>query len=220
MATALPRRVLPRLVTSLWLAVFGTFAHADRSGDVRFEVQREGDELVIEASATPQAPLATTWQVLVGYDQLPRFIPGMTSSRTTEREGPAATVQQSGVARWGVFRQAFSVTMRVQEEPLRSVSARAVAGDFSKMASRYELAPGDTADSTRLVYRARLQPRDGIPPLVGTHVMGDIAKTQFMALLAEIERQSREGTVLSQQTRTVPFGPEPVVRVAQLARLE
>jgi hypothetical protein len=185
MATA-----LPRLLTGLLLA---TAAHAEPLPDnMRFDVSRQGDDVLIDASATAVAPLATTWRVLVGYDELPRFIPGMQTSRAMQRSGEDALVTQTGVARWGVFRQKFSVTLRVHEDPLRTVSAEAVAGDFSVMHSRYELAQGDTPGSTRLVYRARLQPRDGIPPLIGLHVMGEIAKKQFAALLGEIERQGRD----------------------------
>lgn len=189
MATALPRIRLPRILLGLLLAAAGTAAQAERPAPVSFEVTRQGDEVIIQASATPKAPLAATWDVLVGYDRLPRFIPGMQTSQATQRQGTAATVVQTGVARWGVFQQKFSVTLQVHEDPLRTVTAEAVAGDFSKMQSRYELAEGDEPGTTHLVYRASLQPKDGIPPLIGLHVMGDIAKKQFAALVAEVERQ-------------------------------
>lgn len=188
MATALPRTALPRLVMGLLLTA-AACAHAERAPAVSFEVTRQGDEVVIQASATPKAPLAATWNVLVGYEQLPRFIPGMQTSQATQRHGTNATVTQTGIARWGVFQQKFSVTLQVQEDPLRAVSAEAVAGDFSTMRSRYDVAEGDEPGTTRLVYRARLQPKDGIPPLIGLHVMGEIAKKQFAALVAEVERQ-------------------------------
>lgn len=183
----------PRIVAAAVLTVAG-LAHADQPPAIDFEVTPLGDGVMIQASATPRASLATTWNVLVGYERLPHFIPGMKRSEVTRHSAHTATVQQAGVASWGIFDQAFAVTLQVREEPLRSITAEATAGDFSLMEARYELAAGDGASPTRLVYRARVQPRHGIPPLLGVHVMAQVARQQFLAMVLEIERQEEKAS--------------------------
>jgi len=182
-----------RIVAAAVLSVAG-LAHADQPPAIDFEVIRLGDGVLIQASATPRASLATTWNVLVGYERLPHFIPGMKRSEVTRHSAHTATVQQAGVASWGFFRKAFAVTLQVREEPLRSITAEAVAGDFSLMEARYELAAGAGALATRLVYRALVQPRHGIPPLLGVHVMAQVARQQFLAMVLEIERQEEKAS--------------------------
>ena len=63
-------------------------------------------------------------------------------------------------------------------------------GDFIVMESRYDITPASSF--TQLEYRARIRPRNGIPPVLGLHAMGQVARKQFEALVAEIERQALE----------------------------
>lgn len=159
-----------------------------RAAPAAVTVQRIDSALHVHASATLQADARTVWNTLVGYEQLADFIPDMASSRTLRRDGDTAVVQQRGRAGLGPFKQDFSLTLAVQETPLRSVTAQAMAGDFSRFESSYQLHSGDDG-STRLDYSALIEPRSGIPPLVGVPVMTWAIRRQFNALVAEIERR-------------------------------
>ena len=114
----------------------------------------------------------------------------MSASHTLERDGSDATVQQSGRAGLGPFKRDFSVTWAVHEVPQQSVTAHAVAGDFTRFESSYRL-HADGAGHTRIEYSAVIEPKDGIPPLIGVPVMRSAIRKQFEAMLAEIDRRGR-----------------------------
>lgn len=159
-------------------------AHA---ADGKVEVQRADTAVQVQASAVLEADTETVWNTLIGYEQLPDFIPDMLSSKTLERAGRQAIVQQNGRVGLGPFKRDFSLTLAVREEPMQAVFAKAVRGDFSRFESSYRLHPQEDG-RTRLEYASLIEPRDGIPPLVGVPVMRYAIQRQFNALLTEIER--------------------------------
>ena len=162
-------------------------AHAASPGKV--EIERVGDTVQVQASALLEAEASTVWKTLVEYERLPDFIPDMSLSKTLQREGNKAVVQQNGRAGLGPFKMDFTLTLAVREEPMNAVFASALSGDFSVFESSYHLVhegPG----LIRLNYLSRLQPRSGIPPLVGVPVMRLSIQRQFDALVAEIGRRA------------------------------
>jgi ribosome-associated toxin RatA of RatAB toxin-antitoxin module len=174
------------LLLPVALLLLTAAAHADSAA---VQVQRVDSALRVQASALLHADVQTVWNTLVGYERLPEFIPDMASSRTLRRDGDNAVLQQRGRAGLGPFKRDFSLTLAVQEAPLRSVKAQAVAGDFSRFESSYQLQT--TSDGiVRLEYAALIEPKAGIPPLVGVPVMEHAIRRQFDALVAEIERRA------------------------------
>ncbi len=175
------------------LAVFLALplAAAAATAPATLSVRQSGDEIVVVATAEVAADEATTWDVLTGYDRLPDFIPDMAASRTLEREGSDALVLQSGRAGFGPFKQDFSLTLAVHEVRQQAVTARAVAGDFRRFESSYQLR-ADGIGHTRIEYSAVIEPKAGIPPLIGLPVMRSAIRAQFEALLAEIERRAQQ----------------------------
>jgi len=180
------------LALALTLTLFLTLSFVARA-DVALatlSVSRSGDKVIVLATAEVTADDATTWDVVTGYDRLPDFIPDMSASHILERNGSDALVQQSGRAGLGPFKQDFSVLWAVHEVPQQSVTAHAVAGDFTRFESAYRLPP-DGPGHTRIEYSAVIEPKGGIPPLVGLFVMRSAIRAQFEALLAEIDRRTR-----------------------------
>jgi ribosome-associated toxin RatA of RatAB toxin-antitoxin module len=153
------------------------------------DVQRQADAVHVVARSTVRAGLRTTWDTLIGYERLPEFVPDMRSSRVLQRDGGQVLVEQRGSTGFGPLRRDFGITLSVQEHPLQSVTARAIDGDFVRFESTYRLRAGDDG-STQLEYDALIEPKDGIPPLIGVAVMRLIIRRQFDALLVEIERRA------------------------------
>src|SRR2546430_11730226 len=94
----------------------------------------------------------------------------MSLSRTHERAGPTAVVEQRARATFGPFSQTFKLVLAVEEEPGQSIRAVAVDGDFRRFDARYQLTVVD-ALRTRIDYEATLEPQAPVPPLVGLPVM-------------------------------------------------
>lgn len=152
-------------------------------------VDRRGDTLYVEAQADVAATSALTFATLADYDHLAEFIPGLASSRTVSREGLKAVVEQRGQAAFGPFEQRFTVTLSVEEDQDATIRASLAGGDFRRFDAVYEIQSTDAA-TTRVVYRAELEPTAAIPPLFGLRIMRGVIRSQFEAMIAEIGRRS------------------------------
>jgi ribosome-associated toxin RatA of RatAB toxin-antitoxin module len=155
----------------------------------KVEVERTGDAVQVHATALLEADAATVWNTLIGYEQLPDFIPDMSLSKTLKRDGNNAVVQQNGRAGLGPFKRDFTLTLDVREEPMNAVFASARSGDFAVFESSYRLVQ-EGPGRIRLNYLSRIEPRDGIPPLVGVPIMRLAIQRQFDALVTEIGRRA------------------------------
>ncbi|HUL68369.1 MAG TPA: SRPBCC family protein [Burkholderiaceae bacterium] len=153
------------------------------------DVERQGDEVHVEAHAEVDAALAQTWSTLADYDRLAEFIPDMLSSRTLTRTGATAVIEQKAQATFGPFHRRFRLVLAVEEAAGESIRAVAVDGDFRRFDARYDLVAIDVR-RTRIDYRAALQPSAGVPPLIGVAVMRSLIRRQFEAMLGEIGRRA------------------------------
>jgi carbon monoxide dehydrogenase subunit G len=152
-------------------------------------VERYGSEIRVSAQAQVDATCAQAWSALADYDRLADFIPGVALSRTLSRTGSNALIEQRASASFGPFRQEFRLVLAVQEVRFASIHAAAAGGDFRRFDARYDLASLG-ARTTRIDYRATLEPIAAVPPLVGLAVMRGLVRRQFEAMLEEIGRRA------------------------------
>jgi ribosome-associated toxin RatA of RatAB toxin-antitoxin module len=172
------------------LIVSVALAPIAQAADVAVRATREGDVLLIEASAEFEADAALTWRVLTDYDRLPEFIPNLRMSKVVARAPGEITVEQKGVARLLVFSYPVEVRLAVTESPPVKVVSRAVSGNFREMSSVYAL---ETREGrVRLTYSGRMVPDFFVPPLIGTWVLRHNVEVTFSALVDEMVRRQRE----------------------------
>lgn len=156
------------------------------------DVERRGDAVLVRAQADADATLAQAYATLIDYDRLADFIPDVASSRTLARTGSSALVEQRGRAGFGPFFQTFTLVLAVEEEPCVAVRASVAGGDFKRFDASYELVPVD-AHSTRIGYRAVLEPTAAVPPLLGVAILRGLIRRQFAAMIGEIGRRGATG---------------------------
>ena len=179
---------LSRALLVLWLSVS---LHA-AAAEVVVQVTREGEALLIEATADVESTVAQTWQVLTDYDRLHEFIPNLRLSRVIERGRDTITVEQKGEARLLVFSYPVEVTLAVNEFPPGRVVSKAVAGNFREMSGVYTLEARE--GRVRLRYSGRMMPDFFIPPFIGTWVLRHHVHETFAAMVDEIVRRQRAAT--------------------------
>ena len=160
-----------------------------RAAEVVVAATRDGDVLLVEASAEFEGTLAQTWQVLTDYDNLARFIPNLSVSRVTARSLEGITVEQKGEARLLLFSFPIEVRLVVSESPQTKVSSRAVAGNFREMSGTYVV--DAQGGRVRLRYSGRIVPGFFVPPLIGTWLLRNNVETTFNALVDEIVRRQQ-----------------------------
>ncbi|HZP85718.1 MAG TPA: SRPBCC family protein [Burkholderiales bacterium] len=177
------RRCVAFLVLSVLL---GT--PASGFGDaIDVEAHRDGEGVVLEASAWLHASVQQVWSVLTDYERYPQFVPDLTESRVIARNGKTITLEQRGQAGFIFFHYPIEVQLEVVEQPPERVTSHAISGNFKRMDGLYELRP--EGDLVHLVYRGRLVPAFSLPPVVGLPAVRSATERQFAALVREIKRR-------------------------------
>lgn len=156
--------------------------------DLAVDVERNGRSFAIRAAATLAAPVSLVWEVLTDYDNLSRFIPGMSQSTVQLRVANRVVVEQKGEARFLVFSYPIEVRLEVQEAPRDWIASRAVGGNLKRMNGRYDLLLQGA--NLRLSYSGVMEPDFELPPVIGTLAVRGMAEQQFAAMVAEIERRA------------------------------
>lgn len=159
--------------------------------DVFVEVSRSGRSFNVRAAASLNSPVSVAWAVLTDYDNLPRFIPGLTRSVAGLRAGNRVRVEQSGEARFFLFAYPIEVQLDVVETPRQSIRSVGVGGNLKRLQGLYELE--QNAGYVRLSYRGELEPDFALPRLIGTLAVRTMVDEQFGAMVAEIERRAAGG---------------------------
>lgn len=170
----------------VWLLPAGAAAE-----DVSIATRRRGEALEIEGHARLAAPVAVAWAVLTDYERLPRFIPGIFSSRVVARDGATLVLEQTGAI--GVLFLSVPVEARlaVEETPYETISSRGLSGSFRFLQGRYDLRAADGATEFR--YTGTVVPDTWLPAFVGDGVLASHVEAQFRALVREILRRAAGG---------------------------
>jgi carbon monoxide dehydrogenase subunit G len=178
-------RTLSKLLAAI-LALHVLVAGA--ADDLSVDVNRNGRSFAVRAEATVAAPVATVWEVLTDYDNLARFIPGLSRSAVQLRAANRVRVEQKGEARFLVFSYPIEVVLEVEESPSDSISSRGVGGNLRRMSGRYDLKRAGAGVLLR--YAGELEPDFELPPVIGTLAVRTMVEEQFAAMVAEIERRA------------------------------
>ena len=167
-------------------------AAAPPSGPVtRTDVTRDGSAVQVRSTIEAPAGVELCYAVLVDFDRLAEFIPGMQSSRIVSAPGEPLLLRQVGTATAGLSTLAFDVTLAVAVEPLRWITFERVAGNLEQMTGSWRVR-GDVAHCV-IDYQAVLEPAFWVPPLVGPLLIRRKVEQQVDGLAAEIVRRARDG---------------------------
>jgi ribosome-associated toxin RatA of RatAB toxin-antitoxin module len=160
------------------------------AADVSVRTTRQGDTFRIEASADLAADVQSVWRVLTDYNGLPRFIPGMNSSHVVSRSDNQVIIEQKGEIQLLFFTFPMEVKLAAEEFPYRTITSRAVAGNFKEMRNAYQIEVRGAI--VRLRYSGSMTPDFAVPPLIGTMAVRHKVERQFGAMVDEIERRRRQ----------------------------
>jgi hypothetical protein len=185
--------IVRALALAIALAPAGALASTDaitpRASDRPFDVriERQGDTLVIAASARLVADPATAWAVLTDYPRYRNFIPGIRASRVVARRGTAVVVEQSDEFALWFLRMPVPVLYEIDEFPPVRLQSRASAPSLPLLSSTFVLERTDAG--VRLEYTGYVGP--GLPLLgrIEQPALQRTAVRDFEALVNEIERR-------------------------------
>lgn len=144
----------------------------------------------IEASSHVEADPATLWATLTDYNNLARFVPGMTLSRQLPTQRPGVKlVEQRGEG--GVLAMLLPdhVIFAVSEQAPHVLKFHAVSGQVMSMQGEWQIRGAQKP--VQLVYRAHIVPLLPPPPTLTDWYVESEIRTRMDAVVREAERRMK-----------------------------
>lgn len=170
----------------LALCLLGFSAQALAERDVRIE--RDADTIRIDARLRVEVHHHIAWQVLTDYDNLARFVPGLSSSRIVSEQGAPMLLKQTGHSGLLWLTVPVEVVVRIDEIPLEAIRFFAVSGTLKRKSGEWRIEAQDEA--TLLIYRASIVPGFWVPPLIGTAMMAQDVGSKLVGVANEMTRRA------------------------------
>ena len=155
-------------------------------------VTRSGEAYQVNLRMDVVGPRALVWRVLIDYENLQRFVPGMQSSRIVSGRGEPLLLEQKGESGVLFFKVTTTTVSRIFETPESEIRFDLVSGNLKRMQGSWTLTPHD--HSIGVAYRAEVVPEFAVPPLIGPAVMAQNVKTMAEGVAREIERRKLANT--------------------------
>lgn len=157
--------------------------------EIAVRTRRTADGEAIQAEVSLGLPIdhEVVWAVLTDYENMPRYVPGIRSTRVIDSAPGKKRVEIEGVARFLFIEFPISTTVDAAYHPPGSITIDSVAGNLAVRGIVRVLAEGGY---TRVDYRVRIAPDFWLPPLIGNFLIGRLIRRQFEGMVAEMHRRA------------------------------
>lgn len=158
------------------------------AGQARVETDVGLTSIRIQAASVVDADAATVWETLTDYNNLARFVPGMTLSRLVSAPGAhTKLLEQRGEGGLIALVIPTHMIFALEEHPVSRISFRSVSGRFTSVRGEWVIL-GDRAP-VKLGYRATVLPPLPPPPLLTDEYVQNEIRLRMNALVREAERR-------------------------------
>jgi carbon monoxide dehydrogenase subunit G len=155
--------------------------------DVQVALQ-DGGKVVLDVSASVDAPREQVWAVLTDYDHMAGFVSNLKSSAVIGHDGNTLQVEQSGEARAGLLHFAFHSIRSVELVAPQEIRSHLVSGDFKSYEAVTRVTPQD-GGRTLITFHGEYVPNRWVPPGLGPSLIKSETGKQYDELIAEIHRR-------------------------------
>ena len=150
-------------LTAIMLAFAAPAACADNGGNVVVRVDIQCDTVRINAETVIAATPREVWDVLTDWENLPRFISNIATSKVLARNGNVVRVAQTGKVGFGPFTFEFQSTREMILVPIEKFESLMVEGNMKRYRGETRLEPA-AEGATRILFQSEGVP-DTILPL-------------------------------------------------------
>jgi len=151
--------------------------------------EARGSAVSVDIRATVSAPHAVIWSTLTDYGHLAEFIPGMQSSKITERRGSTAIVEQHGEAGFLVFSYGIDVVVASTEHHPDTIEIRVLKGNLKRLDGRYQVERGEKEGTWTVRWVGLIEPSIPLPQFLNVRLIRGSLVDQFRGMIDEIERR-------------------------------
>jgi len=158
---------------------------------IKLGIEKRGDAFILDTVIDFPVSVRTAWDVLTDFDHMVGVLNGLTASKITKRNENTMVVQQSGVAKFGIFSYAFASEREIRLDPMKRIQATQLSGNAKQFVSDLELTPA--GDKSQARYHAEVTPDSGIERTFGGSFIEHEVEEQFAAMVAEMTRRKMSG---------------------------
>jgi hypothetical protein len=180
------------------LRVFGVLAMLVLAGGARaatespirsVDIVQDSDRYVANVVMFAPVPVKVAWDVLVDFDHMANWVPNVRESKATATDGNSVTVEQRGVAKFGIASFPYVSVRQMQLDPQKTVKATQVKGSMRSLESLMTLAADGSG--TRMTYHLEMVPSGLAATVLSKDFLQHELTEQFTAIVDEMVRRSR-----------------------------
>lgn len=187
-----------RIAAFLLLALFAGMAGAaapDAGSEPVASVEIKDGVVHTKADVAIAASAREVWDVLTDFENLPRYISSIRSSKVLVRNDNVLRVSQTGKAGFGPFTFEFQTVREVTLTPFEKFESRLVEGNMKRMLSTTRLE--SDAGVTRIRYVAEAVPDTVLPLGLARSTIESGTREHFKEMAREVLR--RKGIAAAKQ---------------------
>jgi carbon monoxide dehydrogenase subunit G len=182
------RRCLQGLATLAYFAAAIAFAQG-KSPVRSFDIVQNNQGYVANVVMFAPVTSSIAWDVLTDFDNMPKWVPNLRESRIAERDGNAITIEQKGVAKFGLLSFPYTSVRKMQLDPEKTIQSTQVSGSMRHQASLMRVSPEGAG--TRLDYRLEIEPAGIAAGVMSKEFLQHELTEQFTAIVGEMVRRGK-----------------------------
>jgi ribosome-associated toxin RatA of RatAB toxin-antitoxin module len=152
----------------------------------------------------------TAWSVLTDYDNFPKFLPNIVSTKILETNGNQKVVEQVDSRQVFLFTITSRVRLSITESDRRKVEFRQVDGDLQSISGYWQIEPiapyqGATPNQVLITQVVEAQPKSGTP----RETFYDIFKSSLSQTMLAVSREVSSREIASSTNKMPTSGMKP-----------
>lgn len=170
-----------------WVPGTAVAAATEAGAGIAVKVEIQDDTVLVDVEMDVAATPPEVWEVLTDFDQLPRFLSNLASSKVLAREGNVVRLEQTGKAKFGPFTFKFQSERELTLVPFERLESRMLRGNMKRYhgVTRLEAVPA----GTRLRFRSEAVPDTVLPLRWGRGLIERETREHYQEVLREVLRR-------------------------------
>ncbi len=160
------------------------------SKDIEITIQNDGEQIIVDATFTVPVRPQLVWETLTDFNNIPKFISSVHSSKVIKRTDNILYVSQDSIIKVGILTFSFESLRQINLFPFWKIRERMIRGNMRKMEETTQLLL--EGNHTRIAYHASIVPDMWVQKFIGQVFIEDEAREQFQEIIKEILRRDKE----------------------------
>jgi hypothetical protein len=152
------------------------------------DIVQDADRYVADVVMFAPVTASVAWEVLTDFDHMSAWVPNLRESKVVAREAETLTVEQQGVAAFGIARLPYTSVRQLQLDPQRTLRSIQIKGSMRRLESLMRLAPD--GNGTQLTYHLEMVPSGLAAAVLSKDLLRHELTEQFSAIIEEMVRRA------------------------------